>query len=555
MKIKSLLAGMLASAAFVACTNDVETVENNQGFQAGEKAYVAVNILTQGSSRATGDFEDGLPAESQVSKAVFLFLDGDYNGCANPFEVTSFNWETSNATGVTQEATTLVIDGIKDEVPAYIVAILNPTSDMNFTASTSLSNLKDIFKNFSSEGFVMSNAVYAAGNDKEVVATPIKVENIAKTKEGLSSVDPVQIQVERVVAKVAVDNLTEAIGTLNTTGLKETIDDQESLKLKFVLTGWEVLQNQESRLIKNIDATNWDITGWNAESLKRSYWANDYTTKGRTSYQVTALTGKDDEFKYVEETVNQKAHTLASLQYSGVSPYLLVSGYFVDASDESETPAGVNLVEWYGQKYTEEGYLNLVAGMEKVSQYYTYNGKTTNEKGEEVDEYVSFSAELLKMQPTGTNDWGASAVLKDETTQFYTVTFKADGKTIDKATAVTVAEGEENPVVAAIAEFGEVQYWNGGNAYYFVPIKHQEATAAVAATDNTPEVPATNFYGVVRNHVYKMNISKITGYGTPVADPTKVIDEPEKPTEGDTYMQAEVLILDWRIVENDVELN
>ena len=81
MKIKSLLIGMLASTAFVACTNDVETVENG-AVAKGEKNYVAVNIVTPGSvgSRATGDFVEGTPQESAVRDAIFLFLDGNYKG-------------------------------------------------------------------------------------------------------------------------------------------------------------------------------------------------------------------------------------------------------------------------------------------------------------------------------------------------------------------------------------------------------------------------------------------------------------------------------------------
>lgn len=532
MKIKNLFVGMLAGAAMVACTNEeFESGVNNGAIQAGEQAFVSVNIMTPGVTRATGDFEEGLPTESAVSEAVFLFLDGKYNGCANPFTVAGkdLKWDAADRDDQTAKATTLVINGIKDEVPAYIVAILNPTADMEFTAATGLTQLKGIFKNFTSEGFVMSNAVYAAGNNKEVVATPITLDNIARTKDELKTIDPVTIQVERVVGKVAVASLGDAISGLNSTGLKETIDDQEGLKLEFVLTGWEVLQNNQSRLIKSIDATNWKITDWNAESLKRSYWANDYTTAGRTAYKVGELKGKDGEFKYVEETVNQTATAKNAL--NSVSPYLLVSGKFVDAS----TKQAVDLVEWRGQKYTKEGYLNLIAGMEKVSQYYTATTVVTSEGA--VTKYTSFTADLLELVDNADNDWGATAVLKDENTEFFTVTFKADGKTVEKATLADIDD-----VTAAIAEFGEVKYWNGGNTYYFAPIKHQ------TATDDT------NFYGVVRNHVYKMNISSITGYGTPVANPAQAIDEPEDPTEGDTYMNAEVVILDWRIVENNVDL-
>ena len=524
---------MLASTAFVACTNDVETVENG-AVAKGEKSYVAVNIVNPGTvgSRATGDFIAGTTEECAVSKAVFLFLDGNYKGCANPYTTTSLNFDDADGVGLDKEATVLVIDGIKDEVPAYIVAVLNPTDEMNFSASTSLDDLKKIVANYSSvsTNLVMSNAVYAAENGKEVVATPITLNNIVNSKDALEDEDykPVTIQVERVVAKVAVDKLSEAITELNTNGLKETIDDQEDMQLEFVLTGWEVLQNKQSRLIKNIDATNWAITDWNALSLKRSYWANDFTTEGRTKYNVGALTGKDNTFKYVEETVNQTATTQSAL--NSVSPYLLVSGKFV----KKGTNEGVNLVEWRGQKYTAAGYLNLIAGMEKVSQYYTLKEGV----------YTSFTADLLTLQDNTTNDWGSTAVLKDETTQFYTVTFEADGKTVKEEKPANITD-----VKAAIAEFGEVKYWDGGNTYYFVPIKHQSATAA------TTEEAATNFYGVVRNHVYQMNITKINGYGTPVSDPNQAIDEPENPEEGNTYMQAEVVILDWRVVENNVELN
>ena len=306
------------------------------------------------------------------------------------------------------------------------------------------------------------------------------------------------------------------------------------------MTGWNVLQNNQSSLIKNVDATNWKIKGWNDASLKRSYWANDYTGAGRTSYEVNdAVKLTNTEFKYVEETVNQTATSAADL--NSVSPYLLVTGKFV----KKGTTEAVNLVEWRGNKYTAEGYLNFIAGMPEISQYYTYKGKTTNEKGEEVDEYQSFTADLLELKDNEANDWGATAELKNASTEFYTVTFKADGKTIDKATKVTVAEGETNPVANAIASFGEVLYWNGGNAYYYTPILHQ--------TDET-ENGINNYYGVVRNHAYKINITKIQGYGTPVAKPNQLIDQPEKPNEGSTFLAADIVVLDWRVISNDVTL-
>ena len=535
MKIKSLLIGMLASTAFVACTNDESPVNNEQAVAGGEKQYVAVNIVTPNSVGSRATFEAGLPDEVKVKDAIFLFLDGNYNGCAEPYYTTNFTWD-GDATGEGQDKkkTVLVVEGKKDEVPAYILAILNPINKDQFTANTSLQNVKDFYAQFanSTDYLVMSNAVYADNNGKEVAATPITLDNIVTDKEDIEdeSYNPVTIQVERVVGKVIVNKLADAIADLNANGLKETIDDQENLKLKFVLTGWEVLQNKGSYQIKNIDATNWTISNWNDATLKRTYWANDFTSKGRTSYDVTKMT--NTAFKYVEETVNQVPQ--AKDHKDMVSPYVLVSGYFADEEGEA-----VDLVEWRGQKYTKAGYLNFIAGNPEISKYYTAvteGDKTT---------YTSFSADLLKLQDNKENDWGATAVLKDKNTEFYTVTFKADGKTIENATKVTVAEGETNPVANAIASFGEVLYWNGGNAYYYTPILHQ--------TDET-ENGKNNYYGVVRNHAYNINITKIQGYGTPVAEPNQLIDQPEKPNEGSTFIAADIVVLDWRVISNNVTL-
>ena len=555
MKIKSLLIGMLASTAFVACTNDESPVNNEQAVVGGEKQYVAVNIVTPGSvnGRATAeDFAQGEPNEVKVKDAVFLFLNRNYEGCANPYYISNFgDWDAEGAgVGQDKQKRVLVIDGAKkDEVPAYIVAVLNPSdySNTNYSANTTLAQLKTRYANYSgvTTNLVMSNAVYFDGTtNKEVAATPITLENIVSDKNDLAkdTYKPITIQVERVVGKVIVNQLANAIADLNANGLKETIDDQENLKLEFVLTGWNVLQNNQSSLIKNVDATKWTIKNWNDAALMRSYWANDYTVAGRTSYKVAdADKLTNTEFKYVEETVNQNATKVDAL--NNLSPYLLVTGKFVKKGTAgTENEEAVDLVEWRGNKYTAEGYLNFIAGNPEISQYYT---ATTTGEGDAADtKYTSFSADLLKLQDNEENDWGATAVLKNENTEFYTVTFEADGKSIDKATKVTVAEGQTNPVVAAIAKFGEVQYWNGGNTYYFVPIQHE----VFNATDKT------NHYGVVRNHIYKMNITKMSGYGTPVADPNDAIDQPEKPTIGDTYLAADIVVLDWRVISNDVTL-
>ena len=83
--------------------------------------------------------------------------------------------------------------------------------------------------------------------------------------------------------------------------------------------------------------------------------------------------------------------------------------------------------------------------------------------------------------------------------------------------------------------------YKGGQAYYHTTIKHLGN-------------PGTNAeFGVVRNHSYIVNITKITGFGTPVYNPNTQVG-PETPVDFTTYVAADVRILSWRVVDADYEL-
>ena len=531
MKIKSLLIGMLASTAFVACTNDESPVNNEQAVGGKAENYLAVNIVMPGdvTNRAADEpvFDEGTDDERTINGAVFLFFDGDNNGCATPYYVSGNNlsWSDAEGIGQDQKATVLVIENNKKQLPAYVVAILNPVGGENhgYTQATSLANLKTSVDAYKTQGFVMSNSVYVGGNGKEVCATPITLDNIFSTAEEAIAA-PVTIPVERVVAKVSVTGLEKASAAWSTT---EKYANNSEMGLKLVVTGWEVLQNTKSKLIKEIN-TAWDLDwNWNAPALQRSYWAADYAVEnGRTEYLVNEMT--DLGAKYVEETVSQTPN-LTWESETNTNPWLLVRGKFVDANNKE-----VELVEWRGQKYTLDGYLKLIIGNSKVAQYHT---KTVAADG--TITYNSIPESALIMQDQA-NDWQSQAVLTDEAkaVQYYTLTYLPNGDI--EETEVATSEVE-----AAINQFGLVQYWNGGNTYYFTPIKHE----TVGQGEN-----AQNYYAVVRNHMYNITISSIEGFGTPVADPNQAIDKPEKPTDDKTYLAADVVVLKWKVVSQTVPL-
>jgi hypothetical protein len=100
------------------------------------------------------------------------------------------------------------------------------------------------------------------------------------------------------------------------------------------------------------------------------------------------------------------------------------------------------------------------------------------------------------------------------------------------AQAMTPAEANE-----ALKNLGGAKVWKTGFTYYYFDLKH-----------------FGDKFGVVRNHVYNANIKTLAGLGTPVYNPNEVI-VPEKPKNEETYIAADINILSWRVVDQDVDLN
>ena len=61
-------------------------------------------------------------------------------------------------------------------------------------------------------------------------------------------------------------------------------------------------------------------------------------------------------------------------------------------------------------------------------------------------------------------------------------------------------------------------------------------------------------YGIVRNHLYKVNINSITGLGTPIANTDQVIVPVTPPEDKNTYLAADIVILKYKVVEQNVDL-
>lgn len=125
-------------------------------------------------------------------------------------------------------------------------------------------------------------------------------------------------------------------------------------------------------------------------------------------------------------------------------------------------------------------------------------------------------------------------------------------------TAVT--ENNLNTVNARLYQFfnaklGGVEEFDGGYAYFAVPIRHLWGRDLMGFDD--PNASAEGFalgqYGIVRNHAYNINVKAISGIGTGLSDPEDPIVVPVKDKQ--YFVKTQIRVQKWRIVpQQDVDL-
>lgn len=545
MKIKSLLVGMLASAAFVACTNNDE-LEVINGNESAEKAYLAINLNyastgsraeTEGTSTIP-NFQVGSADENAVNNVSFFFFDADgnayaVNGTSNRLDK-GYEAEENGTGDVNVEETSkpiLLIEKSKNVPPQKIVAVLNcPIEDTTISLSTlqgkvgayNTITIKDGDK--AGTYFVMSNSVYKNEVTGEaVVATDIPALSISPDADQAKA-NPVTIYVERVAAKVAVTaNYAEDAESF-ATGVKTS----EGTDIYAQITGWEVVNAKtQAPLLKGI-STTWTYTWWNDATNFRSYWATNTADEDIIKSLNWNMTNPSHRY-YYENTDIENVDNAETTQLEGNQSYLLVKAAFVDA--EGESLAG-KIAEWYGAKYTVDELKTQFANALATKIYY----KTSATEAKSIKpEHITFYQES---EEEDEKRYLCYAMLNPETTADNTETEEVD-ETVEFVKGVDengdFIEFEEGEIEEILATIRPAKIWEAGG-YYYLPIAHN-----------------SEVNGLVRNHVYQMNINGITGLGTPVYDPKKLIT-PEKPTEDESYISAEIKVLSWKVVSNDVIL-
>lgn len=589
MKFFRLYSLALAGALMLGACSSSDDLKD-VGATANEgKSYIAVNIKSVGTTGAGtradypqdgGTYEDGTANEGAISKVRFFFFNSD--GSAYIMKGTEVNYKELDASVTSSSAdhlqtiegkTTamLVIDGQTKTAPAYMIAVVNPG-----TLTTKLENkayresqLRDEFtaKNFVEittdgtgnkqyGGFVMSNSVYAE-NGARVCASSVSGHVEENSTE--ASKNPVDIYVERVVAKattnVNTDNGWEKITSGADAGKykikvgKINIDAEHEKDVYAVVQGWGLAdENGTAELEKQIDVTsnNWTsailgIDPWTTPDYHRCFWSSsvaftpasgtnpivnhkfsEFTTPfGTTPLYTCPNTPTYEEFN--TQKINEKP-------YDNTLTKVLVAAKLVYYDDDHNSQPA-DICKYRGMQIL--GADNVLKQIAKDhSEYWTVD--PTN-----ASKHVLLAPSDLEYTR---DDLAGSETDKLKSYEVRPV-LKAGVKVYKKKSDGSFETTDSNDKLNTSLAESPVQVRKDGMTYYYTPIRH--------LAQNKTEM---GYYGVVRNHSYRITINTMSGFGTPVYSPDEVID-PVIPKDTETYLAARINVLSWRVVPSSVDLD
>lgn len=564
MRLSNFLVMFSACALFAACANDETPDGNNLPQGNGEQAFIAVRLAAPAMTRTTS-FTDGSETENDVDKARFYFFDNSGNAVTvgqttgstdiNYYDVTSPSFSASDPANDNVEETTtnaIVVLENKTVWPTQMVVVLNPPTALG-DASKKLSDLQAAAAGYAGETsgtFVMSNSVYIDGANGKVDAVNVE-DHITNNLEAAKG-NPVTVYVERVLARVDVactssleTNKTDGTGTQQNK-INGYSGGNGTNEIQAVIKGWTLAnRNAESHLLKSLStwdnstlieiskepASSWAFATWNDAANHRSYWA--YTD------DVTATKLANDSYA----TILSNNSTFAATDYCQENTGNGKATELVAIAELQVDNQPADIAKYAGQYWTVDNLLKQFAEQilsDKI--YYKANaGDPTN--------VTALPADALKLRPRNSTETSTVAAyeavldLKADYQTGYTFYSDATGNNTIELTAVQ-----------DILNDYKALYWKDGKTYYHTTIKH---TLNSLSKD-----------GVVRNHLYKVSLTGVSGLGTPIPgtssddadddpdtdDPEEKPIDPEDPKDENSYLAAEINILSWNVIDQEVEL-
>ena len=587
--MKKYLFIALAALGFAACA---EKMDDNSPVQKGEleESYIAINLMSADvDTRAVTDpvgnadeygYEQGTTAERAINSAYFFFFDAEgnaFNVTGNPasapggsvnhlsLNITDQNPAASSLPNVSDiKNAVLVLNTYKGIYPSQIVAVLNWTPDAN--TAYDLDELHEALATIGDDtkGYVMSNSVYMDGANQIVDAVPVTTENI-KTSQADALNAPIDIYVERTAAKVVLTASGKVSGSENIFTTQKTSDLVGSnggtlvgalgaIDVYVKLHGWELYNDYStSTLLKNIN-TSWNVTTlgltWNDIPYFRCYWAQSQATSQSDAF-AWSYSDADKAAKGFQ--TNCGFNVGASANYTDRTTYTYCgenTNQKVDATDprtkvilkgqlmqkKGENYESLELARWYGTEYAGEEALKIAVANSLKHTVFSSENQT------KYDPITPADLECVAGEAVGAKEYevGFQLSTEGEAKTWYKYSSEKGyeilgGDAADKAKITAATNAHLKTVEPALL-------YADGNTYYIVDIEHLGTAGAK--------------FGVVRNHVYQIDIKSIKGYGSPIYNGLSfIVDQPEYPIEDEaSYVAARINVLSWKIVKQGVNV-
>lgn len=457
---------------------------------------------------------------------------------------------------------------------------------------------------------VMSNSVYYDTsamtedplNKKKIDVVDIKAENIYTFEQkkhidqllASGEVKYVDIFVERVLAKVVVDK-PEFDDTkyyiYEESGVKKTVltifnhISGTSTEVKVVpkVKGMVLtVLSPRTALVKPLNSTglgygrgNENDEGfgykqfqWNDPLNKRSYWAStaNYGKEEMVyySWNQAELRGSDKITMYIHPNT-QANRPIASNESGSLNTKVMVVAELHHYDNAGNDLGAIDLVKFGSDYMLAPDLLPYVASLvnRDIRNYDWAQWAVTNDVTLTQDDITAIHNAFLDENGYKGSQLHLSVFNPGEDNKFGDTDWSAKvefsrplvNPSLNDVTAASVNAVTEKikqvreASIEAINTNNSILYWKDGKTYFFTNIRHQGFFGLAGNTD-------TDFlYGVVRNHVYKINLTGIYGLGTPVIDPGLPIN-PDRPNDDrPSYIKARINILPWRVVTNNATIH
>lgn len=568
-----------------------------------------VNDGTRVNNNST-NFEDGTDAENNIDDLQFAFFDASGKRIETEVQMEKNFVDATAPdypnVGKVSEAILQVTLQQGSQLPSYVIVSANPINATNLSQAKQMSDLRNLHRDDykdASGNFTMNNSVYfgtdavSGQTNVKISGTPITATQLFTSKadaEAATGNNIVNIYIERMAAKVKLNVEKDADAftldgytlNFNPEAWTVTADAPSMYSIKrFANSEDENAPIPSLNDVKTYLGASWNI--WNDPANFRSYWAcspafyasefplvsdniSDRATTGTGagvavapyslkyySYNQVKENGKtltvgEQSVRYaLENTMGKDA--FGSLNPKAAAPSVLLVGKYSLSKDGAEINANTSFYIWNSHIYFDiapaEGDKVISTSMIADQNIIATDAKGTMLREANASLVVTHPAKDVR----GSNNLGENLVtlqLKETPTDLY---YRPIGSGEWKAITT------EEDIIAVNKQLADqLQYakaYTNGVAYFAIPIQHLRATE-----DNTGSPFSTidgktvidwgkvriGDFGLVRNHVYNINVKEIKGLGDGVFDPNAPIVTPMDSYS--YYIKYRINVLNWRIV-------